>query len=126
MTERDIDMFKEGACIYELGHRGDIIETAAWARNDLVANAAFREICRRNPERNYEVRRGAWVQGCYQAPDYLGRLRMTMALPEAIVLTIRDIEKATNMPIDRLVGELLEAGIANYCVQPCGAGMINR
>lgn len=56
------DPYSEGSCIYETDDEGTIVELVAWARNTLVANVAYEEFCRLNPEKSYLQKRRSHVE----------------------------------------------------------------
>lgn len=56
------DLYSEGSTVYRLDERRDILEIVAWARNSLVALAAYEELVRKYPEDRYEQRRRGWVE----------------------------------------------------------------
>ena len=58
-----IDLYDTGSCIMNVDDEGDILEILAWARNSLVARAAFDELCRREPNYSLHQRRGGWIEG---------------------------------------------------------------
>lgn len=58
----EVDMFADGSRVMHVDDKGDIVEILAWAKNSVVARAAFEEICRREPTYSLHQRRGAWVE----------------------------------------------------------------
>lgn len=63
MLLNNLDLYSTGALVCELGRDGQRIEVLAWARNQLVARKAFKEICAMYPDRAFEVCQRAWVLG---------------------------------------------------------------
>lgn len=64
MTDKrfTFDPYSEGSCIYQLDDEGNIYELVAWAKNTLAANAAFEELCKRNPGTSYLQKRRSHVE----------------------------------------------------------------
>lgn len=57
-----VDFFSGGSTIYQVGNDGELVEVVAWARNALVARAAYDEMAAREPESRFEQRRRAYVE----------------------------------------------------------------
>jgi hypothetical protein len=57
-----LDLYGTGSCIISLDAKGDMMEILAWARNAIVARAAFEELCRREPSYHLQQRRKSWVE----------------------------------------------------------------
>jgi hypothetical protein len=58
----DIDLYKEGSCIYQLDSKGEIFRLDAWARNTIAARGALDVLKERHPNESFSMRRGAWVE----------------------------------------------------------------
>lgn len=67
----DIDLYRDGACVYQVDRFGNIVSTVAWARNQLAARAAFDEIVARDPSGSYELRNRSWVLAEHHQPDHV-------------------------------------------------------
>lgn len=57
-----IDVHSQGSAVYKLDAKGEIEEAVAFARNSLVARAAFNELCARYPKDSFSQRRRSWVE----------------------------------------------------------------
>jgi hypothetical protein len=57
-----VDLYGTGSCIISLDAKGDMTEILAWARNAIIARAAFEELCRREPSYHLQQRRKSWVE----------------------------------------------------------------
>jgi len=60
-TPFDVDLYGNGSCVMEVDASGNVVEIVAWARNSLTAQAAFEELCDRNPNKSYQRRQRSWL-----------------------------------------------------------------
>jgi hypothetical protein len=59
----NIDLYSDGACVYEVNHAGDVTRVVGWSQNQGAAMAIFEYLCREYPRGGYAVRLGARVMG---------------------------------------------------------------
>lgn len=62
-SKTDVDLYSEGSSIYRLTETGDIEQVDAWARSAMVGRAALVALGRQYPDKRFEQRRRAWVEG---------------------------------------------------------------
>lgn len=67
--KKGLDLHADGSCVYHLDDKGNILEISAWAKNSQIAKAAFTALCEQYPDRSFEQRRRAWVEGSRPAPS---------------------------------------------------------
>ncbi len=58
----DVDLYDTGSCVMQINANGDIIEVKAWARNSLVAKAAFEALAAYDSNYSLEQRRRSHVE----------------------------------------------------------------
>jgi len=56
-----IDAFSNGSAIYRM-LSGEIFEVAAWAKNSLVAHAAFDRLLQQYPTDKFMQKRASWIE----------------------------------------------------------------
>jgi hypothetical protein len=61
-TPWQIDLYKEGSCVYRLDAKGEVFRIDAWARNTIAARGALNVLKERHPQEQFSMRRGAWVE----------------------------------------------------------------
>lgn len=69
----DINLYRDGACVYQVDAQGDDVQLVAWARNQLAALAAFAEITARDPGGGYVARHRGRVLAERHRADYVPR-----------------------------------------------------
>lgn len=58
----EIDLYNTGSCVMQINANGDIVEVKAWARNSLVAKAAFKALAAYESNYSLEQRRRSHVE----------------------------------------------------------------
>lgn len=56
-----IDLYADGHCVYRLDRHGEIASIEAWARNALIARAAYDALIEQYPQESFSLRHRSFV-----------------------------------------------------------------